>query len=145
MVALKGEGAPRFDSGDAQEFVGWHARHNSINADQSQTQALRAELTGSHTCTAAGLVGRGATPVLSLCRQLLAAGLDADSALEVYRGTTLAVRVRRIGEAAAIEIASDGIGFRAARNPDAAPLVRKTGRAAPDAFDTVQAASEVAP
>jgi hypothetical protein len=42
--------------------------------------------------------------VLTLCRQLLAAGLDPDQALEVYRGTTLALRVRSIGEGAKLTV-----------------------------------------
>jgi hypothetical protein len=33
-------------------------------------------------------------PVLALCRELLAAGLDPDAAVEAYRAGTLALRVR---------------------------------------------------
>jgi hypothetical protein len=87
-------------------------------------QPIRADRTGVATYTAAGIVARGTTPVLTLCRQLLAAGLDPDQAMEVYRGATLALRIRSIAEAAALEINSEGTGFRPARKPDAAPPVR---------------------
>ena len=53
------------------------------------------------------------------------AELDPDSALEVFRGATLALRIRSIGEAAGLEIAADGVGFRPARQPDAAPPMRQ--------------------
>ena len=62
--------------------------------------AIRAELTGSDTCTAAGLTVRASAPALAMCRELLAAGLDPDRALDVYRNGVLALRIRSIGEAA---------------------------------------------
>lgn len=106
--------------------------HSALNSQATkQTQApLHAELTGSG-CSSAGITATGTTPVLSLCRQLLAAGLDPDSALEVFRGATLALRIRSIGEAAGLEIAADGVGFRPARKPDAAPPMRQNGEASP--------------
>ena len=71
------------------------------------------------------------TPVLALCRSLIAAGMSPDQAMECWRGSTLALRIRSIGEAAGLEIAGDGVGFRRARQPDAAPPMRKSGRVAP--------------
>jgi hypothetical protein len=71
---------------------------------------LYGELTGSNVCSAAGLTARGATPALALCRQLLAAGLDPDRALEVYRGAVLALRVRSIGDAAKLTVKDDNRG-----------------------------------
>jgi hypothetical protein len=85
--------------------------HHLFSRLQTKPQDIRAELSGSDTCTAAGITARGTTPVLSLCRQLLAAGLDPDRAMEVYRGATLALRIRSIGEAAGLEINSKGTGF----------------------------------
>jgi hypothetical protein len=90
----------------------------------AETQPLSAELTGSHTCTAAGIAARTSAPVLALCRELLATGLDADRAMEVFRNGTLALRIRSIGEAAGLEINAEGTGFRPARQPDAAPPMR---------------------
>jgi len=89
----------------------------------SAASALRADLIGSNTCTAHGITGRGSTPVLAQCRQLLAAGLDPDQAMEVYRGATLALHVRSIGEAAGLEINGHGTGFRRAGNGGTAPPI----------------------
>ena len=75
----------------------------------------RADLTGAEICTSMGLTARGSTPILALCRELLAAGVDPDQALEVYRGATLALQIRSIGEAAGLEVNSKGTGFRAVR------------------------------
>jgi hypothetical protein len=70
-----------------------------------------ARLSGSNTCTAAGITANSPTPVLALCRQLLAAGLDPDQAMDVYRGATLALRVRSLREAAGLEVNGHGNGF----------------------------------
>src|SRR5262245_22543025 len=67
-------------------------------------QAIRADLVGSSTCSAAGITATSNTPVLVLCRRLLAAGLDPDTAVLVYRGAVLALRVRSIGEAARLTV-----------------------------------------
>ena len=98
---------------------------NSQTTEPNQAP-LRAELIGSDRCTGAGITATGYTPVLILCRQLLAAGLDPDTAMSVYRGSTLSLEITSIGIAASVEIAADGVGFRALRKPDAGPLVRKT-------------------
>ena len=90
----------------------------------------RAELTGTNTCTSADITASSTTPVLALCRQLLAAGLNPDQALDVFRNGTLALRIRSIGEAAGLEINGEGTGFRRARQPDAAPLMRSFREAA---------------
>jgi hypothetical protein len=71
---------------------------------------LYASLTGDDTCTAAGITARSHAPALALCRQLLAAGLDPDQALEVYRGATLALRIRSIGEGAQLTVKEDNRG-----------------------------------
>jgi hypothetical protein len=87
---------------------------------------LRGELAGSHRCTANGFTANGPTPVLALCRELLAAGHDPTTPLEIYRGATLALRIRSMGEAAALELNSEGTGFRRRRQPDAGPPVGET-------------------
>jgi hypothetical protein len=66
--------------------------------------AIRARLVGSNTCSAAGKTAIGPAPVLALCRRLVAAGLDPNLALEIYRGHTLALFVRSIGEAATLTV-----------------------------------------
>ena len=136
MSLQNGEGAPNCgDSRDAQEFVGWRARHISNKSERSQTQVVRAELTGSNTCTAIGITAQGHAPALALCRQLLAQGLDPDRALEIYRGAVLAFRIKSIGAGAEIAVEDDRYGvpqFRRSRGRGAgmAPPVRKNGRAA---------------
>src|SRR5262245_24936002 len=65
---------------------------------------ITAELAGSNTCTAVGITVTGNAPVLMLCRRLLEAGRDPDQALEVYRGATLALRIRSIGEGARLTV-----------------------------------------
>ncbi|MFZ0148143.1 MAG: hypothetical protein WAM72_07305 [Xanthobacteraceae bacterium] len=76
-----------------------------------QRTSIRAELSGSTICSAAGHVAISQTPVLALCRELIAAGHDPDQPLEVYRGETLALRVRSIGEAAKLNLNSKGTAF----------------------------------
>lgn len=84
---------------------------------------IRAELLGSSGCRAEGLSVRGSSPVLALCRQLVAAGYDPASRLEAYRGDVLCLMVRSIGEAAGLEVSGAGTGF--IRSPD-----RRIARAA---------------
>jgi hypothetical protein len=66
---------------------------------------IRAALIGSDSCAANGITARGHSPVFSLCRQLLAAGMDPDQVLEIYRGATLVLRVRSVGEGARLTVA----------------------------------------
>ena len=85
---------------------------------------LIAELIGDDTATACGITVRSSSPVLALCRELIAAGLDPDAALTVFRRGVVALRVRSIGEAAALEINSKGTGFTRARTVRAALPMR---------------------
>jgi hypothetical protein len=133
MGATNGRGALRcVDSENAPKPVGWRARHGFNKSENPQTQALRAELAGSDQCAAAGITARGAAPVLRLCRLLIAAGHDPRRRLEVYRGAVLALRVRSIGEAAALEINSKGTRFVAARPVRTASPARFSGLALSD-------------
>jgi hypothetical protein len=65
---------------------------------------LRAELIGEDTCTALGLTAHGSAPVLALCRVLVGCGYDPASTLEAYRGETLCLTARSIGEAAGLVV-----------------------------------------
>ena len=94
------------------------------NQNRPGPQIVRCELAWSDIATALGFVARSNTPILKLCRMLIASGCDPATSLEAWRGGTLCLRVRSIGEAAAVEINGDGTGFRRARQPDAAPPVR---------------------
>jgi hypothetical protein len=63
---------------------------------------------------------------------LVDAGDKPDTRLNIYRGDTLALKVRSIGEAAGLEVGGDGVGFRHNGKPGAAPLVRlNEGEATP--------------
>jgi hypothetical protein len=75
------------------------------------TQAIRADLIGSDCCSALGINGRGHSPVLGLCPKLIEAGYDPATPLKVYRGETLSLRIRSIGEAARLRVATHGVGF----------------------------------
>jgi hypothetical protein len=86
---------------------------------------IRAEIVGDDTCSALGVTVRAYAPVLSLCRNLVEAGHDPHRPLHGYRGNVLALTVRSIGEGAALEISGEGVGFRPARKPDAAPPMRQ--------------------
>jgi hypothetical protein len=77
---------------------------------------IRAELTGDTLATACGLVVCGSSPVIDLCRRLVAAGHAPSSSLEAYRGDTLCLHVRSIGEAAGLQVHGHGIGFRKRRS-----------------------------
>jgi hypothetical protein len=63
-----------------------------------------AQLTGSRCCEALGIVATGPTPVLSLCRKLMAAGHDPGTPLHAYRGDVLALRALSIGGAARLTV-----------------------------------------
>jgi hypothetical protein len=49
---------------------------------------VRAKLYGANVCSTANITATGSAPVLALCRSLIAAGLDPDSAMNVYRAGT---------------------------------------------------------
>jgi hypothetical protein len=84
-----------------------------IEARSNLTPAntIEAKLTGDAICTAEGHTVKAGTPVIVLCRALVEAGYDPASPMKVYRGDTLALTVRSIGEAARLCIAGKGNGF----------------------------------
>src|SRR5262245_2216213 len=83
------------------------AVNNAASFPEFPTQDIRAELSGSDVCAAAGITVRGHAPVLSLCRSLIVAGLNPDAALEVYRRGVLALRVRSLAAGAALRVRED--------------------------------------
>jgi Fe2+ transport system protein FeoA len=52
----------------------------------------------------------GHAPALELCRTLIDMGVDPDTPLEVFRGTTLAITVRSIGTGAQLRVVDRGSG-----------------------------------
>jgi hypothetical protein len=86
---------------------------------------IRAELIGDDTAIALGITARSSTPVIRLCQQLLDAGHDPHTRLHVYRGQTLALTVRSIGEGARLIINSRGTAFNRAREVRTRSLVSR--------------------
>jgi hypothetical protein len=72
--------------------------------DAIRPSMVRIDLAGADTASALGLTVQGRIPVLSLCRQLVAASRDPAEPAEAYRGTTLALRIRSLGEAAGLTV-----------------------------------------
>jgi hypothetical protein len=78
------------------------ARHAA--SPSPATRALRAVIFGSNQASANGVAAHGHAPVLALCRKLIEAGHDPNTPLEAYRGTTLCLKVRSIGEGARLTV-----------------------------------------
>jgi hypothetical protein len=93
---------------------------------------IHAELSGADTCSASGITVKSESPVLAVCRKLIDAGHDPATPLEAYRGETLALHIRSIGQAAALRVDTSRTGrpvFRRARSMVAASPMRQTGEA----------------
>jgi hypothetical protein len=75
--------------------------------DADKPDIIRAELSKSDVCSAEGFTIRSAAPVLALCRKLIDAGYDPDRPLHAYRGDTLCLKIRSIGEGAKLTVRED--------------------------------------
>ena len=62
------------------------------------------------TASVLGFASKSDAPVLDLCRQLAAAGHDRAEPAEAYRGATLALHIRSIGEAAGLRVTTNATG-----------------------------------
>jgi hypothetical protein len=82
-----------------------------VSATQART--IRAELVGDNGCHCAdaGLYVCAYSPVLEICRQLVAAGYHPETRLDCFRGGTLSLTVHGIAVAAGLKINSKGTGF----------------------------------
>ncbi len=67
--------------------------------ETGQVRVIRAELIGSGTAVAKGITAQGNSPVLELCRLLVAASFDPDTPLHAHRGNVLCLIVCSIGAA----------------------------------------------
>src|SRR6516162_8039272 len=99
------------DRGARQKTLSWRDGAEHKPSHFSRQAAIRADLIGSDICTALGLTINSSSPVLALCRALIEAGHDPATPLEAYRGETLSLRVRSIGEGAGLQVNSQGRGF----------------------------------
>jgi hypothetical protein len=100
-----------------------HAKFDGVMA------VITARLDGSECASAEGITVTGPSPVLALCRKLLDAGYDPATRMHVFRGDTLALIIRSIGEGARLEINHHGTGFIARRKGGAGSLVAATAPA----------------
>jgi hypothetical protein len=92
----------------------------------TERAAIRAVLTGDDRCAALGLTAQSASPVILPCQRLVNAGHDPNRPRHAYRGSTLALRVRSVGEGARLEINHHGTGFIARREGGAGSPVAPT-------------------
>jgi hypothetical protein len=102
----------RIDGVEARGVGGIAGRVSTVAISRRQLkQAIRAELIGSGRCSALELTATGHAPVLALCHLLIDAGHHPATPLEAHRGEVLCLRVRSIGEAARLRVATHDVGF----------------------------------
>ena len=78
---------------------------------------ITAALSSDTIATSCGISVNSGSPELALCRKLDEAGHDPSTSLQAYRGDVLCLRVRSIGEAAGLRVATAGTGFICPRGP----------------------------
>jgi hypothetical protein len=71
---------------------------------------IRAVIVKADECAALSQKVRASAPILSLCRKLIASGYDPALPLHAYRGDTLALKVRSIGEGAQYTVGDNKLG-----------------------------------
>ena len=74
------------------------------------TEPIRAEISKSYQCDAEGYTVKTSAPVLAMCRKLVVAGYDPATQLHAYRGDTLCLKVRSIGERAKFTVPDNNTG-----------------------------------
>lgn len=110
MRAAKSPGALPAPGASEIDGLGRHVVSDINRQGQLPQVPIRATLVGSDCCEAEGISARGYATVLDLCRELVAAGFNAASPLEAWRGETLCIRVRSIGGGARLTVADDRHG-----------------------------------
>jgi hypothetical protein len=103
------------------------ASRDNLGDPTNALAPIRATLVGSKRCEALGLTGHGYSPVLALCRALVAAGHDPRRPLQAYRGEVLALVVSSIGAGAKLRVATHGVGFEPVAGCTGGPSVRQNG------------------
>ena len=98
--------------------AGWRdtSEHAPLSASSQAASVapgcIVAELTGSDTCTAAGITVTAYAPVLTLCRSLIAAGMSPDQAMECWRDLHFASASARLGRPPSSRSKTTGTGRR---------------------------------
>lgn len=93
------------------DYRGRDINSSDVSAKRPK-RVISATLSGDDHCECEelGTSVTGNAPVLALCRQLLAQGVDPDRAVAVYRRGVLALKVRSIREGARLTVKSAGNG-----------------------------------
>jgi hypothetical protein len=88
------------------------SRNNDADRPHTKLQLVRADLVGDDCCRCKEIDAAvtANAPVLAMCRQLLATGVDPDTPLRVYRRGVLALKVRSIREGARLTVKTAGNG-----------------------------------
>src|SRR5215468_5088687 len=107
-----------------------YCNNKNLSSASIQT-AIRAELLGSDRCSALEIAAHSTVPVLALCRRLVESGHDPATPLEAWRGSTLCLRIHRIGEAAQLEPSPRGVGFVCCPGVRGRPPIAQTPRTFP--------------
>jgi len=92
-----------------------HGVPQTSKGTETQQSTIRAEISGSDSCTALGITARGDAPVLKLRQLLVEAGYDPSTSLHAYRNDVLCLKARTIGEGAQLRTATHGVGFEPLR------------------------------
>jgi hypothetical protein len=109
---------------------------NNRNSPGLQINVVRAEIINSSECSAEGHTARGNAPVLGLCRELIKAGFDPGRPLHAYRGATLCLIIRSIGQGARVTVKERPFGPTFERwvpfsYPPVSPALRQDLRGTP--------------
>jgi hypothetical protein len=131
MLARNGAGlASAATDGEARKMGTGKCQSSSLPKPKIQTRVVLAELTGSNTCAALGIVARSHSPILGLCHRLIEAGVDPARPLHAYRRTTLTLAISSIGYGVWLEINAKGSGYVRHRAVRAASPMRQNLRGA---------------
>jgi hypothetical protein len=104
-------------------------KNQAASAGELYAAPIIATLSGSDTCSAIGVTAQSSSPVLELCRRLIAADHDPRTPLRVYRSNMLCLHVRSIGEASWLRVGGHGIGFERDRECGGSPPVSQSSTA----------------
>ena len=83
---------------------------------------ITASISSDSIATSCGVTVHVGSPVLALCRQVVTEGADPTASLQAFRGDTLCLTIRSIGEAAMLE-AQGGGGFKRVKALGLAPPI----------------------
>jgi hypothetical protein len=89
--------------------IGKRHRKDS-NRARGRPSPVSAQLSGSDCAEALGVRISADTPIIALCRELIERGHDPATPLHAFRGSTLCVVVRSIGEAARLRVTTSPSG-----------------------------------